>query len=111
MPKRYTGWQGTRRPTGVHEVNQSPYDAIIVGAGHNGLVAATYLARAGLDVLILERRHLVGGACATEEIFPGFRVSTCSYMVHGLQDRIVRDLDLVRNGYHVLQYDPVGFRP
>jgi phytoene dehydrogenase-like protein len=92
-------------------VNQSPYDAIIVGAGHNGLVAATYLARAGLDVLVLERRHIVGGACATEEIFPRFRVSTCSYMVHGLQDKIVRDLNLVRNGYHVLQYDPIGFRP
>jgi len=92
-------------------VNQTPYDAIVVGAGHNGLVAATYLARAGLDVLILERRSIVGGACATEEIFPGFRVSTCSYMVHGLQDKIVRDLNLVRNGYHVQQYDPVGFRP
>ncbi len=92
-------------------MNQTPYDAIVVGAGHNGLVAATYLARAGLDVLILERRSIVGGACATEEIFPGFRVSTCSYMVHGLQDKIVRDLNLVRNGYHVQQYDPVGFRP
>jgi flavin-dependent dehydrogenase len=52
-------------------VNQSPYDAIVVGAGHNGLVAATYLARAGLDVLILERRHVVGGACTTEEICAG----------------------------------------
>src|SRR5262249_13045679 len=68
-------------------------------------------ARAGLDVLVLERRHLVGGACATEEIFPGFRVSTCSYIVHALQDVVVNDLDLHRHGYHVQQYDPTSFLP
>jgi phytoene dehydrogenase-like protein len=92
-------------------MKQTPYDAIIVGGGHNGLVGAAYLARAGLDVLVLERRHVVGGACATEEIFPGFQVSTCSYIVHALQDVVVRDLDLHRHGYHVQQYDPTSFLP
>src|SRR5438067_7805003 len=92
-------------------MNQTHYDAIIVGAGHNGLVDAAYLAKAGLDVLVLERRHIVGGACATEEIFPGFRVSTCSYIVHGLQDMVVNDLDLHRHGYAVQQCDPTCFLP
>ena len=59
---------------------QGQYDAIIIGAGHNGLVTACYLARAGKKVLVLERRHVVGGACVTEEIFPGFKVSTAAYV-------------------------------
>ena len=85
-------------------MNTVPYDAIIVGGGHNGLVAAAYLARAGLEVLVLERRHVVGGACTTEEIFPGYHVSTCSFIVHILQDKIVRDLDLYKHGYRCLLY-------
>jgi phytoene dehydrogenase-like protein len=92
-------------------MNANPYDAIIVGGGHNGLVCAAYLARAGLDVLVLERRHVLGGACTTEEIFPGYHVSTCSYVVHILQDKIVRDLDLYEHGYEVQPLDPVRFFP
>ena len=59
----------------------SKYDAIIVGGGHNGLTAASYLGRAGKKVLVLERRHVLGGAAVTEEVFPGFKFSVCSYVV------------------------------
>ena len=78
------------------------YDAVIVGAGHNGLVCAAYLAKAGRKVLVLERRHQVGGATTTEEIFPGFKYSCCSYVVSLLRPWIIRDLDLPRHGYEVL---------
>lgn len=81
------------------------YDAVIVGAGHNGLVCAAYLARAGRRVLVLESRHLVGGATTTEEIYPGFRYSCCSYVVSLLRPWIIRDLDLPRFGYEVLPLD------
>lgn len=78
------------------------YDAIVVGGGHNGLVCAAYLGRAGLRVLVLERRHLVGGACVTEEIFPGFRFSTTSYVCSLLRPEIVRDLHLRARGFELL---------
>src|SRR5581483_4462449 len=68
-------------------------DAVIVGGGHNGLVAATYLARGGLRVAVLERRPLLGGACVTEELFPGYRVSSCSYICHLLQEKVIVDLE------------------
>src|SRR6185503_10824598 len=87
------------------------YDAVIVGAGHNGLVTAGYLARAGWNVLVLERRHLVGGACVTEEVFPAYRVSTAAYLISLLQEKVVRDLDLRRFGYDVLPKDPAYFAP
>ena len=78
------------------------YDAIVVGAGHNGLVNAGYLAKAGLKTLLLERRHLVGGAAITEELFPGFKFTTFSYAISLLRPDIVQDLDLVKHGLMVL---------
>jgi phytoene dehydrogenase-like protein len=89
----------------------SRYDAIVVGAGHNGLVTAAYLARAGRRVLVLERRHIVGGACVTEETFPGFKVSTAAYVNSLFHKAIVRDLELARHGYQVLARDPSSFTP
>ncbi len=87
------------------------YSAIIVGAGHNGLVAANYLARAGARVLVLERRDFVGGACITEELFPGFRVSSCSYICHMLQGKVIDDLELRKHGFEIHPVDPYRFQP
>ncbi|MGE3276534.1 MAG: phytoene desaturase family protein [Vicinamibacterales bacterium] len=81
------------------------FDAIVIGAGHNGLTAAAYLARAGRKVLVLERRHLVGGAAVTEEVFPGFHFSVCSYVVSLLRPEIIRELDLPRHGLELLPLD------
>ena len=89
----------------------TPYDAIIIGAGHNGLVAATYLSIAGLRVLVLERRDVVGGACVTEEVWPGYRVSTAAYLCGLLQPRVIDDLELHRFGYEILPKDPAFFSP
>ncbi len=80
----------------------SRYDAIVVGGGHNGLVNAAYLARAGKKVLVLERRHLVGGSAVTEEINPGFKYTVCSYVVSLLRPEIIRDLQLARYGLEIL---------
>ncbi len=80
----------------------SEYDAIVIGAGHNGLVNAAYLARSGLKVLVLESRPLVGGASVTEEIFPGFKYSVFSYVVSLLRPEVIRDLDLPRHGLTIL---------
>ncbi|MGD0499443.1 MAG: NAD(P)/FAD-dependent oxidoreductase [Bryobacteraceae bacterium] len=85
------------------------YDVIVIGGGHNGLVAAAYLARAGRSVLALERRDLVGGCAVTEEIWPGYHVSTAAYLSSLLQERIVRELELERFGYHVDAKDPAFF--
>ena len=82
------------------------YDAIVVGGGHNGLTTTAYLARAGLRVLCLERRDILGGACVTEELWPGARVSRCSYVVSMLQPKIVSDLELERFGYRAIPLDP-----
>jgi phytoene dehydrogenase-like protein len=85
--------------------DRQAYDAIIIGGGHNGLVSAAYLARAGLNVLVCERRHVVGGAAVTEEVFPGFRFSEASYVVSLLRPEIIRELQLPRHGFAVLPLD------
>lgn len=90
--------------TGKIMANQK-YDAIVIGGGHNGLTHAAYLARAGKKVLVLERRHIVGGAAVTEEVFPGFKFSVCSYVVSLLRPEIIRDLDLPRHGLEILPLD------
>ena len=84
---------------------------VIVGAGHNGLVAAGYLGRAGLNVQVLERRDVVGGAAVTEEWFPGYKISTCSYVCHILQQKVIDDLELRRHGFHVYPIDPSRVHP
>src|SRR6267378_2746484 len=89
----------SRRPNSI-------YDAVIIGAGHNGLTAAAYLARAGYSTLVLERRDIVGGCCVTEEIAPDCRASTTSYIASMLRPEIVRDLDLPSFGLRMLPCDP-----
>src|SRR5437763_394264 len=90
---------------------KSNYDAIIIGAGHNGLVTAAYLARAGRKVLVLERRELVGGCVVTEELWPGFKVSTASYVNSLFRPEIIRDLELKRHGFVMLPRSPSSFTP
>jgi len=87
------------------------FDAIIIGGGHNGLVTAAYLARAGRKTIVLERREMVGGCAVTEELWPGFRVSTASYLTSLLQERVIQDLELPRFGYQVDAKDPAFFSP
>ncbi len=87
------------------------FDAVIAGGGHNGLVTAACLARAGLRVLVLERRELVGGCAVTETVWPGYRVSTAAYLVSLLRERVVRELELERFGYQVDPKDPPFFSP
>lgn len=81
------------------------YDAIVIGGGHNGLTAAAYLAKAGKDVLVLERRHVLGGAAVTEEIYPGFKYTVCSYVVSLLRPEVIRELELHRHGLEILPLD------
>ena|SRR5687768_6111923 len=87
------------------------YDAIIIGAGHNGLVAAAYLARAGKKVLVLERRSKIGGVVATEEIFPGFKYSTCAHSAGTFFAGIIADLALKDSGLEILPTEASLFAP
>jgi phytoene dehydrogenase-like protein len=87
------------------------YDAIVIGGGHNGLVTACYLARAGWKVLVLERRPLVGGCCVTEEVWPGFKVSTAAYVNSLFRPHIIRELRLKEYGFALLERDPSSFTP
>ena len=82
------------------------YDAVVIGGGHNGLTAGCYLAKAGLSVLVLERRDVIGGACVTEELFPGFRLNVASYTIGMLQPEIVRELNLAEAGFASYVRDP-----
>src|SRR5476649_936348 len=88
-----------------------PYDALIVGAGHNGLVCACYLAAGGLEVCVVERRAVVGGAAVTEEFHPGFRNSTASYTVSLLNPKVIRDLRLADHGLRIVERPFANFLP
>ncbi|MBV8155823.1 MAG: NAD(P)/FAD-dependent oxidoreductase, partial [Candidatus Eremiobacteraeota bacterium] len=89
----------------------STYDAIVIGGGHNGLVTACYLAKAKWKVLVLERRYLVGGACVSEEIWPGYKVSTAAYVNSLFRPEIIRDLRLRDYGFEPIERNPASFSP
>ena len=88
----------TGSPTGI----TTKYDAIVVGGGHNGLTTAAYLAKAGRKVLVLERRHIVGGAAVSEEVYPGFTYTVCSYVVSLLRPEVIRELELAKHGLQIV---------
>ncbi|MDQ3225440.1 MAG: FAD-dependent oxidoreductase, partial [Chloroflexota bacterium] len=102
---------GETKPSGDLPPDGSRYDAIVIGSGHNGLIAAAYLAKSGKKVLVLERRAIIGGATVTEEHFPGYKLSTCSYVCNLLLPEVIQDLELERHGYDVRPFDPQYFVP
>src|SRR5512145_2218568 len=83
-------------------MTNNKYDAIIIGGGHNGLTAAAYLAKAGWKVLVLEQRHILGGAAVTEEVYPGFKFTVFSYVVSLLRPEVIRELNLAKHGLHIM---------
>ncbi|XP_061693442.1 pyridine nucleotide-disulfide oxidoreductase domain-containing protein 2 [Syngnathoides biaculeatus] len=95
----------------MHNGFKSHYDALVIGGGHNGLVAAAYLQKGGLQTAVLERRHVLGGAAVTEEIFSGFHFSRCSYLLSLLRPHIYADLELKKHGLKVYTRDPHAFTP
>ncbi|KAM8738761.1 pyridine nucleotide-disulfide oxidoreductase domain-containing protein 2 [Acanthopagrus latus] len=99
------------RSTSSHSALKPQYDALVIGGGHNGLVAAAYLQKGGLKTAVLERRHVLGGAAVTEEIFPGFRFSRCSYLLSLLRPHIYADLELKKHGLKVYMRDPHAYTP
>ncbi len=101
----------TESPISEQKPSEQKYDAIVIGSGHNGLIAAGYLAKHGKRVLVLERRDVIGGATVTEEFWPGYHLSTCSYVCSLLLPEVVHDLELKRHGYHVRPFEPTYFCP
>src|SRR5689334_19691605 len=101
---------GTGFPSGI-ATKESNYDAVIVGGGHNGLTCAAYLAMAGLKVMVLERRGVVGGAAVTEEFHPGFRNSVASYTVSLLSPKVIADLRLAEHGLRIVERRIANFLP
>ncbi|KAF3708235.1 Pyridine nucleotide-disulfide oxidoreductase domain-containing protein 2 [Channa argus] len=99
------------RSTSTHTALKPQYDALVIGGGHNGLVAAAYLQKGGLRTAVLERRHVLGGAAVSEEIFPGFHFSRCSYLLSLLRPHIYKDLELKKHGLKVYMRDPHAFTP
>ncbi len=91
--------------------HKKKYDCIIIGAGHNGLVAAAYLAKAGRSVCVLEKRSVIGGCATTEELWPGYKVSTASYVISLFLPEIIKDLKLKENGLRILPRNPSSFTP
>ena len=87
------------------------FDCVVIGAGHNGLVTAAYLAKQGKRVCVLERRHILGGCTATEELWPGYKVSTASYVISLFLPEIIRDLRLNQYGLKILPRNPSSFTP
>ena len=87
------------------------YDCVIIGGGHNGLVCAAYLAKAGRKVCVLERRHVLGGCATTEELWPGYKVSTAAYVISLFQTQIIRELQLASHGLTILPRTPSSFTP
>lgn len=92
-------------------LDMNRYDAIVLGAGHNGLTCAAYLSRAGKRVLVLERREILGGACTTEEVWPGYHISTAAYLCSLLHPQIIEDLELKQHGFEVYRRECGGFAP
>ncbi|XP_045129040.1 pyridine nucleotide-disulfide oxidoreductase domain-containing protein 2-like isoform X2 [Portunus trituberculatus] len=103
--------RGIRRCHTLALKNGATYDALIVGGGHNGLVAAGYLAKAGKRVCLLERRHVLGGAAVTEEIVPGFKFSRASYVLGLLRPKVYQDLELMHHGLKIYPRDPSSYTP
>lgn len=105
------GYQNGNELPSPRQKTMTHTDAIVIGAGHNGLTAAAYLARAGKRVIVLERRNVVGGACVTEEVWPGYRISTAAYLCSLLDPQIVADLELTRHGFDIYRRETTGFLP
>lgn len=106
-------WRQVRKFSSNSSFNakEKKWDALIIGGGHNGLTAAAYLARSGLSVAVLERRHIIGGAAVTEELIPGFKFSRCSYLQSLLRPCVIKELELKRHGLKLLKRSPSSFTP
>lgn len=108
---RSAGSRRRLRPSVMMPSPNGSYDAVVIGGGHNGLVCACYLAKAGKRVCVLERRHVLGGAATTEELWPGYKVSTAAYVISLFLPEIIRELRLKENGLEVLPRNPSSFTP